>query len=232
MEALTTDNNPAKLDIQEKEATNDTLANLPKKDSYDLKITTSPKKQRKRLTPRPKPKSKPTPKPTLKLELHLLSVPGDLGPASPGANARSSLSSAPTPDLSPNGTPRRDSPKSNTQSSCESMSLSSTTLSNSQNSNDSMSLASSTDNLPNYSDDELAYNIVTNPKNPIHHLAVIPDGNRRWAELKGVPNDKAYAKSALKTIPQITKDAFNLGVKALTIWLFSTGNLVSWQRRR
>jgi undecaprenyl diphosphate synthase len=204
MEAQTPDN-PAKQDTQRKDVKNNILAYQPKAYEWMVIIPSPPKVRQK---------NKET-------ELDFNYLFPERGPASSREKACNSLSRPATPSLSPDGTRRKDSAKSKTQSSNESMSLSSTE--SPRNSTDSMSLNSSTDSLP-LSNDELAFNIVTNPKNPIRHLAIIPDGNRRWAELRGVPNEVAYAQSALKTIPQITKDAFNLGVKTLTIWLFSTEN--------
>lgn len=60
----------------------------------------------------------------------------------------------------------------------------------------------------------------------LNHLAIIMDGNRRWAKQKGLPvkmGHKAGAKAFEKAIENCT----NLGIKILTVYAFSTEN---WKR--
>lgn len=59
-----------------------------------------------------------------------------------------------------------------------------------------------------------------------HHIAVIPDGNRRWAKKNQIRFDKGHQAGADNVI-EIVKAAKELGVKAITFYLFSTEN---WSR--
>lgn len=62
------------------------------------------------------------------------------------------------------------------------------------------------------------------------HVAIIPDGNRRWAKQKGLEPWKGHEASTEynKTINLFEK-AKELGVKYLTLWAFSTEN---WNRSK
>ena len=60
------------------------------------------------------------------------------------------------------------------------------------------------------------------------HIAVIMDGNRRWAKAKGLPAAVGHAKG-VESVRAVVKTASDLGVKALTIYAFSTEN---WNRSR
>lgn len=59
-----------------------------------------------------------------------------------------------------------------------------------------------------------------------HHIAIIPDGNRRWATGKGLPTFEGHRKgfSALEKIATYLRKQ---GVQTLTVWAFSTEN---WSR--
>lgn len=58
------------------------------------------------------------------------------------------------------------------------------------------------------------------------HVAVIMDGNRRWAKKKGLP--AAYGhKKGVDTVRVITRAAKQAGIKALTLYAFSCEN---WKR--
>ncbi len=61
-----------------------------------------------------------------------------------------------------------------------------------------------------------------------NHIAIILDGNGRWAKSKGMPRGYGHVKGCenLETICEIAKD---LGVKYLTVYAFSTEN---WKRSR
>ena len=58
------------------------------------------------------------------------------------------------------------------------------------------------------------------------HVAIIMDGNGRWATKKGLPRSFGHNKgvSVLKEIIKVSK---NLGCKVLTVYAFSTEN---WSR--
>lgn len=60
------------------------------------------------------------------------------------------------------------------------------------------------------------------------HVAVIMDGNRRWARAKGLPIAVGHAKG-VESVRAVVRTASDLGVKALTIYAFSTEN---WNRGR
>lgn len=58
------------------------------------------------------------------------------------------------------------------------------------------------------------------------HVAIIMDGNGRWARQKSLPRIFGH-KQGVETIKKIIKAASNLGIKVLTLYAFSTEN---WKR--
>ena len=58
------------------------------------------------------------------------------------------------------------------------------------------------------------------------HIAVIMDGNGRWAQNRRLPRVAGH-KEGMETVKRITKHASKLGVKVLTLYAFSTEN---WKR--
>lgn len=58
------------------------------------------------------------------------------------------------------------------------------------------------------------------------HVAVIMDGNGRWAKEKGLPRTAGHVEG-VERAKQITEEATRLGVKFLTLYTFSTEN---WNR--
>lgn len=58
------------------------------------------------------------------------------------------------------------------------------------------------------------------------HLAVIMDGNGRWAQKQGKPRTAGH-KAAVETTRKVVENAARSGVKFLTLFAFSTEN---WQR--
>ena len=58
------------------------------------------------------------------------------------------------------------------------------------------------------------------------HIAIILDGNSRWAKKRGMPRNYGHLQGA-KNVEQICQDAYDLGVKYLTVYAFSTEN---WKR--
>ena len=58
------------------------------------------------------------------------------------------------------------------------------------------------------------------------HIAVIMDGNGRWAKRKGQPRVFGH-KNGVKAVRQVTEACAELGVKYLTLYAFSTEN---WNR--
>lgn len=59
-----------------------------------------------------------------------------------------------------------------------------------------------------------------------HHVAIIMDGNGRWAKRKGLPRSYGHRAGA-DTLKRIVVAASDLGVKVLTVYAFSTEN---WKR--
>ncbi len=58
------------------------------------------------------------------------------------------------------------------------------------------------------------------------HVAIIMDGNGRWAKKRLLPRNMGH-KAGAKVVEQICEDAYNLGIKYLTVYAFSTEN---WKR--
>jgi undecaprenyl diphosphate synthase len=58
------------------------------------------------------------------------------------------------------------------------------------------------------------------------HIAIIMDGNGRWAKERNLPRTMGH-KAGVETIREIVKECSNLGVKYLTLYAFSTEN---WHR--
>lgn len=61
-----------------------------------------------------------------------------------------------------------------------------------------------------------------------NHLAIIMDGNGRWAESRDLPRTSGHEEGA-KSVREIVRAARKLGVKYLTLYSFSTEN---WKRPR
>lgn len=59
------------------------------------------------------------------------------------------------------------------------------------------------------------------------HVAIIMDGNRRWARQNGLAIIKGHRKVAEEMIERLADFAIAKGIKFLTLWAFSTEN---WQR--
>jgi undecaprenyl diphosphate synthase len=58
------------------------------------------------------------------------------------------------------------------------------------------------------------------------HVAIIMDGNGRWAQKKGLPRVMGH-KSGVESVQEIVESAGGLGIKVLTLYAFSTEN---WKR--
>ena len=58
------------------------------------------------------------------------------------------------------------------------------------------------------------------------HIAIIMDGNGRWAKQKGMPRVLGH-RSGVKSVREVTEAAAEVGVKYLTLYAFSTEN---WSR--
>lgn len=58
------------------------------------------------------------------------------------------------------------------------------------------------------------------------HVAIILDGNGRWAKQHGMPRNYGHTQGA-KNVEKICREAWNMGIKYLTVYAFSTEN---WSR--
>ena len=59
-----------------------------------------------------------------------------------------------------------------------------------------------------------------------NHVAIILDGNGRWAKKRFMPRNYGHMQGA-KVVEQICEDADSIGIKYLTVYAFSTEN---WNR--
>ena len=59
-----------------------------------------------------------------------------------------------------------------------------------------------------------------------NHVAIILDGNGRWAKAKGMPRNYGHIQGA-KTVEEICEVAYKMGIQYLTVYAFSTEN---WNR--
>ena len=53
------------------------------------------------------------------------------------------------------------------------------------------------------------------------HIAIILDGNGRWAKAKGMPRNYGHAQGS-KNVEKICEEAWRMGIKYLTVYAFST----------
>lgn len=69
-------------------------------------------------------------------------------------------------------------------------------------------------------------NIEIDIENIPKHIAIIMDGNGRWAKKRKLPRTMGH-KAGVETIRRVLKEADKLGVKYMTLYAFSTEN---WKR--
>ena len=62
--------------------------------------------------------------------------------------------------------------------------------------------------------------------NKPNHIAIILDGNRRWAKQRGLPGTAGHKEGA-KVLEKISRYANKIGIKYMTVYAFSTEN---WKR--
>ena len=60
------------------------------------------------------------------------------------------------------------------------------------------------------------------------HVAIILDGNGRWAKAKGLPRTAGHTAGA-KNVEVVCEEAYNIGIEYLTLYAFSTEN---WNRSK
>ncbi len=58
------------------------------------------------------------------------------------------------------------------------------------------------------------------------HVAIILDGNGRWAKKRNMPRNYGHVQGS-KTVEQIIEDAYKMGIEYVTVYAFSTEN---WKR--
>ena len=61
-----------------------------------------------------------------------------------------------------------------------------------------------------------------------HHIAIIMDGNGRWAQKRSLPRIEGHRRGG-KTVERIALDSVSLGIESLTLYTFSIEN---WKRPR
>jgi undecaprenyl diphosphate synthase len=74
--------------------------------------------------------------------------------------------------------------------------------------------------------DKLAQDSIKNECRIPTHIAIIMDGNGRWANEQNLPRIKGHEKG-IRTVKEIVKETSMLNVKYLTLYAFSREN---WQR--
>ena len=58
-----------------------------------------------------------------------------------------------------------------------------------------------------------------------NHVAIILDGNGRWAKSKGMPRNYGHAQGS-KNVEIICEEAYKMGIQYLTVYAFSTENWI------
>ncbi len=86
-----------------------------------------------------------------------------------------------------------------------------------------MSASILSNHSPCFSEEELA---SVDPCGIPGHVAIIMDGNRRWAKRKNLPAAMGHLEGA-ETLTEIARAASELKIKTLTVYAFSTEN---WER--
>lgn len=65
-------------------------------------------------------------------------------------------------------------------------------------------------------------------KTKLQHVAIIMDGNRRWAKLHNLPSAVGH-KKGVESLKKVVKACHKFGIKYLTVYAFSTEN---WNREK
>jgi len=80
---------------------------------------------------------------------------------------------------------------------------------------------------PTHDTEDLAQAVAALPRSAIpRHVAIIMDGNGRWAAKRGLPRVAGHERGT-DNIRRITFTAGEIGIEYLTLWAFSTEN---WRR--
>lgn len=62
------------------------------------------------------------------------------------------------------------------------------------------------------------------------HVAIIMDGNRRWARARGLPDTRGH-RAGSEALEKIVEEAAKLGIKTLTVYALSTENIEERAKR-
>lgn len=62
------------------------------------------------------------------------------------------------------------------------------------------------------------------------HVAIIMDGNRRWARQKGLPESKGHEEGS-ETLEKVVETAAKMGIKTITVYALSTENIQERAKR-
>ena len=62
------------------------------------------------------------------------------------------------------------------------------------------------------------------------HIAIIMDGNRRWARARGVPDVKGHERGS-EVLEKVVDSAEEMGVKTITVYALSTENIKERAKR-
>ncbi|USO01545.1 MAG: di-trans,poly-cis-decaprenylcistransferase [Alphaproteobacteria bacterium] len=71
-------------------------------------------------------------------------------------------------------------------------------------------------------------NLKTRDESPPHHVAIIMDGNGRWATKRGLPRVEGHRQGA-EALRRTVEASIDLGISQLTVFAFSTEN---WKRTK
>ena len=69
-------------------------------------------------------------------------------------------------------------------------------------------------------------NTIYKAERPPKHVAIIMDGNGRWAKKRGLPRAAGH-KAGVEALREIIRTSSDIGIKYLTVYAFSTEN---WKR--
>ena len=67
------------------------------------------------------------------------------------------------------------------------------------------------------------YGAINYPENMPSHVAVIMDGNGRWAKKRGMPRTFGH-KAGVESVRRLVKHCGDIGLPILTVYAFSTEN--------
>lgn len=75
----------------------------------------------------------------------------------------------------------------------------------------------------------LIFSNMQNKDSTPRHIAIIMDGNRRWAKQRGLPSVEGHRKVALEVLETLIEAGADRGVEYMTFWAWSTEN---WSRKQ